>query len=144
MSDFNTAEFGITIEKFIDAVLVQQVDITKRAVVEVYSRLTQRTPIDTGRAKDNWIPSIDTPHLESRYRDNYNPTPLGVSADPSEILALLTAIVMGKDFTVYITNNLTYINPLEFGHSQRQAPEGMLRKTAMEFDEIVNTAILST
>lgn len=40
----------------------------------------------------------------------------------------------------FITNNLPYAIPLENGHSWRQAPNGMVQVTILEFDAIVTRA----
>ncbi len=40
---------------------------------------------------------------------------------------------------IYIINNLPYAIPIEYGHSQ-QAPEGMVRLAAVEFQQIVDDA----
>lgn len=40
---------------------------------------------------------------------------------------------------IYIINNLPYAIPVEYGHS-KQAPEGMVRLAAVEFQNIVETA----
>ena len=42
---------------------------------------------------------------------------------------------------IWIINNLVYAIPLENGHSHIQAPQGMVKITAAEFQQYVTTAI---
>lgn len=82
------------------------------------SRIIKGTPVDTGRARGNWIPSIGS-------------VPLGVSSlnDASGALMdtaeVTNRIKMGDTF--FLTNNLPYIQRLEYG-SSKQAPRGMVRR----------------
>jgi hypothetical protein len=41
---------------------------------------------------------------------------------------------------IYIVNNLPYAIPLEYGHSS-QAPQGMVRLAAIEFQQLVDEAV---
>lgn len=83
------------------------------------ARVIQTSPVDTGRFRGNWQPSISSPDMK-------------VDTNTS------TAITLGKvkrtidgDFkigrTFYLTNNLPYSIELEFG-SSKQAPNGVVRQ----------------
>lgn len=39
--------------------------------------------------------------------------------------------------SIFITNNLPYAIPVEYGHSRLQRPQGMVRVTVLEFRKIV-------
>jgi hypothetical protein len=92
----------------------------RKIVLEALTRLIQKTPVDTGRARANWQ--------------------VGIDADPSgqvdyqgqdALVAGLSVIAAMPLCTAYITNNVEYIERLEEGHS-KQAPAGMLSVTLEE------------
>ena len=84
--------------------------------MQIDRRLVLITPVDTGRARSNWLPSIETPRSDT----------VGVRM-PSESLkdAEATFNVAPKFPLLYLANNLPYIEPLNEGHS-KQAPAGFV------------------
>lgn len=78
----------------------------------VDSELAITTPIDTGRARANWLPSLNTP-------DTRKVEP-GQKAD---INAAINAYKIAD--TILISNNLPYIRRLNDGYS-KQAPAGFV------------------
>lgn len=103
----------------------------KRAIVfNVFREVIKKTPVDTGRAKANWFVSDDAPSLlvDAR-KDKSGLDNIGVSSK-AELDQITTKL--GLDF---LTNNLPYIERLEFGYSN-QAPAGMLRSTLRQFIQI--------
>lgn len=105
-------------------------DAKQAIVFNVFGQVIKRTPVDTGRAKNNWMVTENTPgrgvnSLEGK-------TPLG-SVGPHSLQELNQ---ITEKFTLDIlANNLPYIEKLEFGSSD-QAPAGMVRVTLTEFDAI--------
>ena len=108
----------------------QLVAFHKKITLEVFRRIVLKTPVDTGRARGNWLIGIGS-------------VPQGVldrlaSGDGSgvvfEELAKLASL---QPFSiVWITNNLDYIEFLEQG-SSRQAPNGMVALSLAEVGEIL-------
>lgn len=104
---------------------------------EVARRIIMRTPVDTGRARGNWLPGVGD------FKTGFN----NESLDPSgqgalaAVQAALGTHRPGQDLT--LANNLVYILPLENGHS-KQAPAGMVELTVAEFDGIVATEVAFT
>jgi len=93
-------------------------DLLSAAALTVYSDLVNTTPVDTGRAKSNWIPSIGSPVYTTR------------PATDSLSVILQAQAVFEPDglpeFPVlYIANSLDYIASLNMGSSQ-QAPAGFV------------------
>ncbi|MFL6864115.1 MAG: hypothetical protein ACJ8DZ_14060 [Allosphingosinicella sp.] len=88
------------------------------------------TPVDTGWARANWLPSIGAPAaVDSSKRD---PTPLDISArvqlaDQGRNDVLSWRLTDGAIFT---TNSVPYIEALNDGHSP-QSPRGWVQ-TAIE------------
>lgn len=104
---------------------------------EIGQGVVLKTPVDTGRARGNWMPSLDVPDGTISTRVD----PSGGSAI-AEIQALAKQ-ASGRIF--YLSNNLPYIRHLEYGlYGQpqgsangpktiggfsKQAPAGMVRTT---------------
>lgn len=97
----------------------------KKIVFEALSRLVNKTPVDLGRARGNWQVTINEP-AQDYFWDNWLTDPL--------IEGLAELGELGLFQVVYITNNIPYIEALEGGHSQVQAPEGMLGPTISELE----------
>lgn len=93
------------------------VPFQKKIVLEIFSRLVVKTPVDTGHARNNWQITIG-----SEAQDE-------IDAPINELGALST---LGPFQDVYITNNVPYIERLDNGHSMKQAPAGMVTPTLNE------------
>ncbi len=91
------SRFTDQIERFQAKVQARANEAVRKVGLDLHSRIVERTPVDTGRAKGGW--SIDT-----------------------------------RPEVTWIYNNVEYIVPLEYGHSQ-QAPNGMVR---LSIADIVN------
>jgi hypothetical protein len=100
----------------------QRIDRKVRAVtVGVFSSVIKMTPVDTGRAKGNWQCTIGTPaNGENQLADSEG--------------AMIAVVPNEAGSKVYLTNNLPYIQKLEYGHST-QAPSGMVRISIDRFSE---------
>lgn len=103
--------------------------IRRKIAFTVFTRVILRTPVDTGRLRNNWYASIGTP---SDSVDDSTPDPM--SSVISEIGKL------HGDESIFLTNNLPYAEVIENG-SSKQAPQGMVRVTLREFQSIVKGAI---
>lgn len=107
----------------------QRVSRTRRAVaLELFNSVIADTPVRTGRAQGNWQASLDTPVAGTVER-------LGEHMAKAE--AERVTLSAGPDSTIYLSNNLPYIVPLEYGHSQEQAPHGMVRKNMSRIEGIL-------
>lgn len=97
------------------------VEAQTKVVILVDQALVLATPVDTGRARANWIPSIGSPVTD--YKET--------SFDPSGGTTIAAAVELtgslkpGDDF--YISNNAPYIGALNDGHST-QAPAGFVEQ----------------
>ena len=100
--------------------------VVRGTLLEMSSRIIKRSPVDTGRFRGNWNASFNAP-----VKSVSNKTDSSGAASLSKTANLLVNFEMGQTF--YLTNNLPYSLKLEFG-SSKQAPGGMVRLTAAEFD----------
>lgn len=87
-------------------------DACKALVLEIDKELLRVTPVDTGHARANWIPSVGTPHLEEVGGTSSATHDSGVSA--------VLSFKLGGG-VLYISNVVPYIMRLNYGHST-QAP----------------------
>lgn len=102
--------------------------IVRQVGLAVDQALVLATPVDTGRARSNWIVSLNRP-----VNTPINPyAPIAQGTDPSkssERANAQAALQQGQNViarrqseqTIYITNNVDYINNLNEG-SSAQAP----------------------
>lgn len=91
--------------------------VVRKVALDLYGRITKKTPVDTGRARANWNLSIGSPDLT-------------VDDDATKIKSASLSKGDGEK-DIYIANNLPYISALEHGHS-KQAPRGMVALSIKE------------
>ena len=84
--------------------------LLRAAALLILTNVSGSTPVDTGRARSNWLTAIGTPR-----RDTEGPGGGSVDKGRGTIAA-----AKGGD-TIFISNNLPYINSLNAGSSM-QAP----------------------
>ncbi len=113
-------------------------------VVGVSQKIIERTPVGNpsiwesnappgyvgGTARANWIPSIGTP-------DQSEVNSTDESRGSNQVLSIQNQIP-GNIY--YLTNNLPYIERLEYGWST-QAPNGMMRRTLREARSILKQSV---
>ena len=108
-------------------------DTIRRIAVNITAELIRTTPVDTGWARANWVPSLGVPFTgNAEVRD---PSETEVAGAAREQTAG-TAAVLGYNLTVnqvFISNNVPYIVRLNDG-SSAQAP-------AMFVQAAINTVI---
>lgn len=133
----SAAEFSRQINQLVAYVEDNSEQIIKKACVDLYRRIVERTPVDTGRAKASWGISTgsDVPAVSA-----------GKLSD-SEIAEIINSHV-GEfrfgidDDQITIMNNLEYISYLEAKGSQ-QAPVGMVAVSLTEFNDHFRKALES-
>lgn len=104
----------------------------KKLVLEMFRRIVMKTPVDTGRAKGNWNVTVNQTTQE--VLQTLDETGIG-DIDQSNFARALGKLAGLRPFSVvYISNNLDYIEFLEAGHSERQAPRGMVAITIEEIN----------
>ena len=99
--------------------------IAQRTAMEAFASVVEMTPVDTGRARGAWIPSLDNPSDEVTAIDAFDP----IGAETiNAVASFIPSFDLGH--VAYLTNNLPYISLLEDG-SSKQAPAGMVQVTVM-------------
>lgn len=104
----------------------KMVKVLKIASMETMRDIIMDTPVDTGRLRGNWQMGIGqkTEGQLSVFDPNGGVT----------IARITTKLVqINKNDTIVFFNNLPYAYPIEFGHSVRKAPQGMVRKNVVNW-----------
>ena len=115
------------IEQKIDRTLNQGIPAT---LFEVSTAIIKDTPADTGRARGNWQASVgrgatgDVSVVDRR------------SGEAKAIADVDQTVRVAVGDLYYLTNNLPYIERLEYGWS-KQAPGGMVRKNLQNFNRLL-------
>lgn len=95
--------------------------------LKLFTAAVNDTPVDTGRLRGNWQASLDSPALH---------TIEGAKSD-AEVLKQIEDNLGDAGQTSYLTNNLPYAIPIEYGHSKVKAPAGMVRRNVARFQRLV-------
>lgn len=109
--------------------------IMRALALSAFGTVVTLTPVDTGRARNSWDCSVNTPSdfVPPEGSQSYPP------ADTARVLAALRSGLRMGD-SIYITSNLVYIVPLNEG-SSKQAPahfaEMALQKAAADLERLV-------
>lgn len=101
----------------------ENLEKTVRATaLAVMTNIVSNTPVDTGRARNNWNADINT--VDASITEEVNPNTTGTE----KITAALVSYKLSD--TINISNNLPYIRRLNEGHS-KQAPANFVEKAVM-------------
>lgn len=92
--------------------------VVRRAAIAGSNALVIGTPVDTGRARGNYVITIGAPRFQ--VSDNLDPSGSGTLQQAQSVVSQWK---VGKG-PIFITNSLPYIERLDNGYSQ-QAPNGM-------------------
>lgn len=92
----------------------------QKVALTIDSVLVLSTPVDKGRARANWLPSLNQPETKVLEEEDKTGTK---TISKAEALMLTVNI----DDTIYISNNVPYIGKLNDGYS-KQAPKGFVEK----------------
>jgi hypothetical protein len=137
--NMTTAQFKAEMTKW----AVRNVPMIGKAVhsavaTAVYNGIVTKTPVLTGRARNNWFPTLGTPS-EMATEETAGASLTGEPPSGEErnrinaVTQRLKALPLGES-TVFITNNQPYIQGLEDGTiSKKTPPNAMVQGT------IINT-----
>lgn len=121
--------------------------VVRKVCFDIFSRVIIRTPVDTGRARGNWLCGINQQRSDTVERDDKTG-----GAATTDAQKAIDAGAVGN--VIYMSNNLHYIDSLENGRVlpeggytgpiSKQAPNGMMRLTVQEYPGIVAGAARGT
>ena len=91
--------------------------------------IVEGTPVDKGRARNNWFLTVGSPSSETTLRFTGSNSEKQLNKIPKGIF----------NKKIYYTNNLPYIERLEYGSWSGQAPLGWVRVTLMKMTNKIKT-----
>lgn len=95
-------------------------DVTRKTAIDIDKELVLKTPVDTGRARSNWLPSINAPRTETVSAGTSNNTQSTVSG-------------YKLNDTIFISNNLPYIERLNNGWSKQNVTPSWVEATVQKY-----------
>ena len=140
-------DFGDQIRRFARKADERVNSVIRKIIFDISTRLVLRSPVGDATY---WKSPPPPGYVGGRFRANWQYgqgqineyTTNNIDQQGSATIAKLQGAI--PDEVVgdihYITNSLPYAIRLEEGWSKRQAPNGMVRLTAIEFDSIVSAA----
>lgn len=128
--------FSLSLAKFAQAAPEQARTVVRKVAQEASAKIVLRSPVDTGRFHANWNAGIGVAN---------ETTTADLDKSGQAAIARANSVIDAADGvqTIYFTNSLPYAIPLEYGHSKKQAPLGMVRITVTEFQTYVDNAVRS-
>jgi hypothetical protein len=122
----NAQQFKIDLRRFADKVELDMGTFRRRVTLDVKQKVERKTPVDQGTARASWAVSDGSP-------SSFVPAKGQAGIGPVEAS-------FSKPFDIsFVTSNLPYIIPLEFG-SSKQAPQGMVRIALAEVETELEAA----
>lgn len=109
--------------------------VVRKVAGDALAKVVLRTPVDTGRARANWVTTYGNPSFVTTAK-------VDKTGEGTILKGQGTIRRTPAGETIYILNSLPYAIPLEYGHS-KQAPAGMVRLTVAEFQTFVDNAVRS-
>lgn len=124
----NSRSFTIDMAKAIEEAKDNAQGTVKDAVLTLVTNIVAKTPIDTSQLSKSWNTSLGSADLTLH-------TP---QAEDSVSRAIKVMDKYNLNIkTIHISNNQPYAYDIEFkGKSRTKAPQGMLRLSIIEFDNI--------
>lgn len=108
-------------------------DTLQRSVLALMAVATQKTPVDKGRAINNWFCELGDKNIDrpERVENKSGNGSLGA------IIETVGRLETGGEILLY--NNLPYIEKLESGTFSAKAPNGMVRAAVASWGQIVES-----
>jgi hypothetical protein len=120
----NADKFSVELDQVFDQLKTDTQTFKRVFALNLLSRIVYRTPVDTGRARANWQVSNVSANTNERKRFKKN-QPDSVARDT--VARGQKNIDKNKEGqSIFIANNLPYIQRLESGTWSKQAPQGMV------------------
>lgn len=109
-------------------------ETVKAVALAAHQQIVTATPVDTGLARSNWIPSLNQP-VTSPKESPFAPGSKGstgganIASALEEARQIISGCEPGQD--IWISNNLPYIRALNYGEHSKQAPKNFVEQGVM-------------
>ena len=121
------SSFNSAFSKLIKASEKKVEEVVKDVAVDLVVNLTLRSPVDTGRFRKNWNVAINEINYQTDFEVQNNAVQRSVK--------VVEKYRLGD--TINITNSLPYAARLEYESWSKQAPDGMVRLTLIDYPKIM-------
>lgn len=145
MAKGNLGNFNARVQSRADAIELAVDHIVKKAALTADQTVVLATPVDTGRARSNWITTINSPNTGTI--DPYvpgNKLGIGETANAQAAIDQGSSVIKTRrpGQSIHITNNIQYLGLLNTG-SSKQAPANFIDKAVIAaFESIRGMKIL--
>lgn len=111
-------------------------DVVKLASANLFTKIVNKTPVDTGHLAYNWNMQLNSPDLSKK--DGVDPQKTGtIQTGAKNVESFKLGVKQ-----IWITNNVEYAYDIEYGKSKVKAPEGMVRVSLREWDQVFKGAAM--
>lgn len=120
-----SGDFSLDLSRLIKKAKGNTEIAVRKVMLETFSRVVMKSPVDTGRFRANWQSGIGKYSTETSEETDKN---------GAITIGKISTIIDGVKLDgrhVYLVNSLPYATQLEYG-SSKQAPAGMVRTTLAE------------
>jgi hypothetical protein len=140
--------FKLQLAAFAEKTKARANEVVRKVLFEVATSLVYKSPVGDGAY---WQSPPPKGYVGGRFRANWQFAEGSIDYTTTEttdasgerslgaIEALIPATPVGKVF--YLTNSLPYAQRIEDGWSHRQAPNGVVRLTVVEWQDFIDKAI---
>ena len=140
--------FTVQLERFAAKAKARGPAVVRKVVLEMGTSLVFRSPVGDG---SYWLNPPPKGYVGGRFRANWQ-VGLGsinytvsdkTDADGAATVGNLFAKVADADTeqVFYLTNSLPYAKRIEDGWSRRQAPQGVVALTVLQFRQFISAAV---
>lgn len=130
-------EFLVDLRKSIEESTGNAEDVVKLASANLFTKIVNKTPVDTGHLAYNWNMELNSPNLS--VKDGVDPQKTKTIDSGSKNIDRFTLDVK----QIWITNNVEYAYDIEYGKSKVKAPQGMVRVSLREWDQVFKGAAMT-
>lgn len=134
--------FSLDISRFVEKAKGNLILVIQKVELDLLVRVVRMTPVDSGRARGNWMVEHGSPPKGEHYPETGDEKK-SQAERKSQRFAIDAGTAKIEETEpggyLYIVNNVPYIIELEDGRST-QAPAGMLRVTLRNYPGIVEQA----
>jgi len=117
--------FSSEVDKATENIMKSAERKVRGTLLSIFGRTITRTPIKSGRLRNNW-------HTEINKQAGGGIRKANRSGAQSVANATTKVKNLKMGDTVYFSNNMPYAYIIEHGHHSKQAPRGMLRVSIKE------------
>lgn len=127
----NVQKFKTDLKKFADQVGIDVGKVRRKVALDLFAKITARTPVDSGRLRASWAMSDGRPMVA----DPVGPDGKATGSEAQRLAdSNITATFTDPFGTTFIATGLPYASVIEFDGHSKQSPAGMVRVSIAEVE----------